>query len=89
MGKAMNSKLNHRLSAVAVLLLAGMTLANAQPQGGRGGGGGGGARVGRFKNYPADAVNRGATVVAAAAAALDLAGVCDSIVHLHDGRVWE
>jgi mono/diheme cytochrome c family protein len=40
---------------MAVALLAGMTVLNAQPAGGRGGGG----RGGRFKVYPAEEVNRG------------------------------
>ena len=43
------------LSVIVVALLAGMTVLSAQPAGGRGGGG----RGGRFKIYPAEAVNRG------------------------------
>ena len=51
----MKPTLNRSFSIIAVALLAGMTVLSAQPAGGRGGGG----RGGRFKIYPAEAVNRG------------------------------
>ena len=63
----MKATLNHRYSIIVVALLAGMTVLGAQPPAGRGGGraggrgGGGSPRVGRFKVYPADAVERGLT----------------------------
>lgn len=50
----MKSQFNHSFSIAIITLFAGMTFANAQPAGGRGGG-----RVGRFKVYSSEAVERG------------------------------
>jgi len=50
----MKSKLNHTFFSAAVVVLASVTVLDAQPPGGRGGG-----RAGRFKVYSADAVSRG------------------------------
>lgn len=50
----MKLRFSHRVSIVAAALLACVNMVSAQPAGGRGGG-----RVGRFKVYPSDAVDRG------------------------------